>query len=183
MLHFVAMDTPTEKVLLRPADEADVTFLRQLFQEPELIGEFEWTGWGDPHDWQRRWEENGLVGQDFGVFLVVLEGERLGLVNYRRQTAGPTGHHWEIGAVLVPGARGHGYGTHAQRLLTRYLFAHTTVNRIEAWTETGNVAEMRSLEKAGFTREGVRRGSFWPDGAWRDSVLFGILRDDAGAQG
>lgn len=182
MLCFVIMDTPAERVRLRPADEADVGFLRHLFQAPECIGEFEWTGWRDPHDWRRRWEENGLLGQDSGVFLVVLGGERLGLVNYRRQAAGPTGHHWEIGAALVPEARGRGHGTHAQRLLTRYLFAHTPVNRIEAWTETGNVAEQRSLEKAGFTREGVLRGSFWRDGAWRDSVLYGILRDDADAQ-
>lgn len=60
----------------------------------------------------------------------------------------------------------------------RYLFAHTTVYRIEASTEVGNIAEQRTLEKAGFTREGVMRGIGWRDGAWRDDVLYSILRTD-----
>jgi Acetyltransferase (GNAT) domain len=48
-------------------------------------------------------------------------------------------HCWEIGIVLLPEARGRGYGTQAQRLLARYLFAHTTVHRIWAGTEVDNV--------------------------------------------
>jgi RimJ/RimL family protein N-acetyltransferase len=35
------------------------------------------------------------------------------------------------------------YGTTARRLLVRYLFAHTTVHRIEAATEVDNIAEQR----------------------------------------
>jgi RimJ/RimL family protein N-acetyltransferase len=60
----------------------------------------------------------------------------------------------------------------------RYLFAHTTVHRIEAVTDAGNIGEQRALEKAGFTREGVMRGISWRDGAWRDNVLYSILRTD-----
>ena len=56
--------------------------------------------------------------------------------------------------------------------------AHTTAHRIEADTEAENVAEQRALEKAGFTREGVMRGVFWRDGAWRDGVIYSLLRTD-----
>jgi RimJ/RimL family protein N-acetyltransferase len=83
-----------------------------------------------------------------------------------------------MGIALLPEARGRGYGTQAHRLLTRYLFAHTTVHRIEAATEAANLAEQRVLEKAGFTREGVMRGVFWRDGAWRDGVMYSLLRTD-----
>ena len=79
---------------------------------------------------------------------------------------------------MLPEARGHGYGTQAQRLLARYLFAHTTAHRIEADTETSNLGEQRALEKAGFTREGVTRGAAWRDGAWRDGVTYSLLRTD-----
>ena len=51
------------------------------------------------------------------------------------------------------------------------MFAHTTVHRIEAATETGNVAEQKALE-------GVLRGIRWRGGAWRDEVLYSILRTD-----
>jgi RimJ/RimL family protein N-acetyltransferase len=55
------------------------------------------------------------------------------------------------------------------------------VNRVEAETETGNLAEQRALEKAGFTREGVRRGSIFRDGYWRDMVAYSMIRSDLGA--
>jgi hypothetical protein len=51
-------------------------------------------------------------------------------------------------------AAGRGYGSAAQRLLVRYLFAHTQVNRVDAITDITNVGEQRALEKAGFTRAG-----------------------------
>jgi RimJ/RimL family protein N-acetyltransferase len=92
--------------------------------------------------------------------------------------SGPAPSRWEIGIALLPQARGKGHGTEAQRLLTRYLFAHTTIHRIEAITATGNIAEQKALERAGFTREGVLRGIGWHEGAWRDGVLYSILRTD-----
>jgi RimJ/RimL family protein N-acetyltransferase len=102
----------------------------------------------------------------------------LGLVNWRGRGSSPPPSRWEIGIALLPQARGKSHGTEAQRQLTRYLFAHTTVHRIEAITATGNLAEQRALEKAGFTREGVLRGIGWREGAWRDGVLYSILRTD-----
>jgi RimJ/RimL family protein N-acetyltransferase len=83
-----------------------------------------------------------------------------------------------MGIGLLPEARGKGWGTQAHRELVRYLFAHTTVVRIEADTEAENIAEQRALEKAGFTREGVLRSVGFRDGRWRDGVRYSILRDD-----
>lgn len=68
----------------------------------------------------------------------------------------------------------------AQRLLADYLFATTTANRLEAGTDVENIGEQRALEKAGFIREGIRRGSLFRDGRWRDMVIYGRLRDDPG---
>ncbi|MEU4725631.1 GNAT family protein [Nonomuraea dietziae] len=79
---------------------------------------------------------------------------------------------------MAPEFRGKGYGTEAQRRLVRYLFEHTTANRIQASTEIENIAEQRALEKAGFTREGVLRGCGFRAGAWRDGVLYSVIRSD-----
>jgi RimJ/RimL family protein N-acetyltransferase len=170
------MDDPIE---LRPVGEDDLATLGELIAgDPVTAGEFSWYGWNDLQRWHRRWAENGLLGDDGGTLMVARGQKRLGLVNWRRKEATPTAYHWEIGVALLPGARGHGYGTEAHRLLVRYLFAHTPVHRIEAVTETGNLAEQRALEKAGFTREGVLRGVGWRDGTWRDGILFSVLRTD-----
>ena len=45
----------------------------------------------------------------------------------------------------LPEHRGRGIGTAAQRLVAEHLFAHTTVHRLEAVTETINIAEQRAL--------------------------------------
>jgi RimJ/RimL family protein N-acetyltransferase len=163
---------------LRPVAEADLTVIEQLTGDPEVAGEFEFYGWLDLRMWRRRLAENGLIGSDGGVLMVADGPVRLGFVNWRRVPAGMTAHAWEIGIALLPGARGQGHGTRAQRLLARYLLAHTTVHRILASTDVLNVAEQRALEKAGFTREGIARGVAWRDGQWRDGVIYSLLRTD-----
>jgi RimJ/RimL family protein N-acetyltransferase len=167
-----------DQVTLRPVGEQDLPVLEMLTWDPETAGEFAQFGWFDLELWRRRWAHNRLMGEDGGVLMVIRDGERLGFVNWRRKPSTPAAYYWEIGIALLPSARGRGYGTQAQRLLARYLFAHTTAYRIEAATEMDNLAEQRALEKAGFTREGVHRGTGWRDGAWRDGVWYSMLRTD-----
>jgi len=169
----------SDEVALCPVREDDLALLEDLTQDPEKTGEFEWFGWSDLRRWRRGWDENRLIGPDGGTLIVTCGDQRLGLVNWRRQPITvPSSYCWEIGIVLLPEARGRGYGTQAQRLLARYLFAHTTVHRIWAGTEVDNLAEQRALEKAGFTREGITRATGWRDGAWRDGVIYSLLRTD-----
>lgn len=168
----------SDQVTLRPVSEDDLPVLEKLTWDPETAGEFAQFGWFDPRLWRRQWAENELLGDDGGALMVVRGDERLGFMNWRRKPAAPAAYYWEIGIALLPEARGHGYGTQAHRLLTAYLFPHTTVHRIEAATEVGNIAEQRALEKAGFTREGVIRGGGWRDGGWRDGVRYSLLRTD-----
>ena len=108
----------------------------------------------------------------------MLDGETLGFVSWFRVPTGYTVYCVEFGISLWPDARGKGHGTTAQLLLARYLFAHAPINRIQAVTEAENLAEQRALEKAGFTREAVMKGRTFRDGAWRDEVLYRMLRSE-----
>lgn len=167
-----------DQVSLRPVGEDDLPLLYRLTSDPTATGEYEWFGWQDPGEFRRPWAENGLLGEDGGMLIVAKGAEALGLMNWRKHKTSRVSFCWEIGIALAPGARGQGYGTQAHRLLAGYLFAHTLVNRIQAGTETGNIAEQRALEKAGFTREGVLRGSGFRDGRWVDGVLYSMLRSE-----
>ena len=91
---------------------------------------------------------------------------------------GPASMCWNIGIDLIPEGRGQGFGTEAQRLLADYLFSSTSVNRVEASTDVQNQAEQRSLEKAGFTREGIVRGAQFRAGEYHDLTVFARLRSD-----
>jgi RimJ/RimL family protein N-acetyltransferase len=168
----------TDPVTLRPPAESDIPVFISLTGDPEMTGEFSWFGYAGLPDWRRRWLDNGLIDLDGGVLVVVRGRELLGLVSWRKHKHTPASFSWEIGIALLPQARGEGNGTEAQRLLARYLFAHTTVHRVWAATEAGNIAEQKALEKAGFTREGIQRGTGWRDGAWRDGVVYSLLRTD-----
>ena len=168
-----------DAVTLRPAQEKDLDVLDRFMAGPEETGPYQWTGWADPTRWRRRWAENGLLGPESGQLMVADgSGDILGFVAWRKMDAFGGGFYWNVGAQLLPGARGRGIGTRAQRMLVDYLFAHTLAVRIEAVTEEGNIAEQRALEKAGFTREGLMRSISFRDGRWRDSVRYSVLRDD-----
>lgn len=171
-----------DRLALRPVREDDLALLERLTNDPECTGPYEWHGWMDPSAWRHRWSENGLLGSAGGTLIVARGADALGFVNWRQIFYGtvPT---WEIGIGMLPGERGRGVGTRAHVLISRYLFAHTTANRIQAVTESGNRAEQRALEKAGFTREGVLRQAGFRDGCWRDAVLYSLLREDPSGPG
>ncbi len=165
-----------DQVDLIPAAEDDLPLLYRLTSGPEATGEHEWFGWQNPHAFRRRWEENGLLDEASGVLMVSVAGERTGFVGWQKRQMARTSFCWNVGIALAPESRGQGYGTAAQRLLVRYLFAHSQVNRIEAGTEVTNFAEQFALEKAGFTREGIIRGAAFQNGRWHDAVMYSVLR-------
>jgi RimJ/RimL family protein N-acetyltransferase len=163
-------------VELLPVTESDLPIIYKLTNDPEATGDFEWFGWQDQWQFQRIWEQDGLLNDNSGMLMVRNQGDPLGFISWRKVMTGRTSFCWAIGIAMLPEARGKGYGTAAQRQLVRYLFLHSQVNRIEAGTEINNVAEQRALEKAGFTREGVMRGAAFQGGRWHDAVIYSVLR-------
>ena len=90
---------------------------------------------------------------------------------------GPThgSRAWSMGLAIAADQRGRGIGSLAQRLLSDYLLR--TAHRVEASTDIDNHAEQRSLEKAGFVREGVIRGAqYRADGRHHDLVMYSRTR-------
>ena len=103
-----------------------------------------------------------------------------GVVSWHQEAYGPTvgSFAWNIGIGLAETCRGHGVGSVAQRLVAEWLFASTPLDRVEASTDVDNVAERRSLEKAGFTLEGVLRGAQARADGVHDLVGYSLLRSD-----
>jgi RimJ/RimL family protein N-acetyltransferase len=169
-----------ESVRLRPVSASDLEQVVRLIWDPTAPGEFQWFGFrmDKAREIERRWHDDGLIGDELS-FLSVAAGEAgeeacAGWVSWRRVRPAT----FEIGISLFLEYRGRGIGTEAQRQLVDYLFATTPVHRVQAGTETGNVAEQRALERVGFRREGVLRGVGIRAGEWRDGVMYGLVRDD-----
>ena len=171
------------EIRLRPVTEADLGMFRRFVVEPGLIG-LDWPGFRDPESVQRRFDADSYLGEDNGRLIVDVAtgagpgGEPAGLVSYQKRYHGTQAFCWEIGIALLPEWRGQGIGWRAQAMFCSYLFETTPVQRIEAATHAENAAEQRSLEKAGFTLEGVMRAAEFRAGQWRDGYLYSRLRTD-----
>jgi RimJ/RimL family protein N-acetyltransferase len=120
-------------------------------------------------------EHNGTL-----IVEAVATGSPIGTIGWHPvgYGPGPASMCWNIGIDLIPESRGQGFGTEAQQLLADYLFAATSVNRVEAGTDVENWAEQRSLEKAGFRREGIVRGAQFRAGEYHDLIVYARLRSD-----
>jgi RimJ/RimL family protein N-acetyltransferase len=171
-------------IRLRDATLADADLLIAWASSPELRGEF--NDFGPMLDGGTALREALALGplrnERNGEMLVVLEadGTPIGTIGWHEvhYGPGPGSRAWNIGIALIPEYRGRGYGAIAQRLLADHLFGTTDANRVEAQTDVDNVPEQRSLEKAGFVREGIARGAQFRAGTHHDLVTYARLRAD-----
>ena len=170
------------RVRLRDVTLDDADLLDAWNADPGSSGEFNDFG-GTPKPTDREALARGpLRNERNGQLMVerVADGQPIGVVGFHAVGYGPNPESvaWNMGIALLPEARGKGYGAEAQALFAAYLFETTEVNRVEAQTDVDNVAEQRSLEKAGFVREGTIRGAQFRAGAYHDLVTYSILREE-----
>ena len=171
-----------DKIYLRPVRQDDLPIFSLRSNDIAYLTEFNFFGLHQQNGLERNFQENGLLSQEFSTLVVVTcdSDQVVGDVSYRQTRYGPGDMSiaYNIGIVLAPEHRGKGYGVEAQQLLAEYLFSVYHIMRVEASTDITNSAEMRALEKAGFTREGVLRKAQWRNGDWHDLVIYSKLRGE-----
>ena len=176
------MNVQQYRVRLRDVTLADLDLLDGWATDPQSRSEF--NDFGEPPSLMPRdvVAKGPLRNEHNGVLIVErLEDQMpIGTVGWHKVRYGPNPESdaWNCGIELRPEARGQGYGTEAQALLAEYLFETTSMNRVEASTDVANLAEQRSLEKAGWVREGVQRRAQFRAGEYHDLVTFSRLRTD-----
>ncbi|ELZ24987.1 protein N-acetyltransferase-like protein [Halosimplex carlsbadense 2-9-1] len=170
-----------DRVTLRTVEQEDVPFLQRAGANPELrypLGAR-----------LRNREAIDVSEEEAGTdrFLVCLDGEdagpgrpdpddvrRIGAataegIDYRRP---------ELGYWLIPAVHGRGYGSEAVGLVVDYLFRSYDTPAVGAGAFDHNDASRGLLESLGFVEEGRRRKFMFVDGAHRDMVQYGLLREE-----
>ena len=84
----------------------------------------------------------------------------------------------EIYYKLLPKFWGQGYATEIARGLINFGFEKMHLHKVEAGVQTENIRSIKVLEKAGMTREGLRRKILPIRGEWKDNYHFAIVEDD-----
>ncbi len=176
------METPTittERLLLRPATQGDLSFVLTLFSRSETN---RYSSYGDistPKEAKQLFDAFLKPGSDTHFRLVVdLRGTgepvgTIGLYAYSEQN-----RRAELGYDLLREHWGKGLTTEAVIAVLRYAFEELKLNRVEAKTDSENVASIRVLEKSGFIREGLLRQRYNYKGGFHDEVFYGILVGD-----
>lgn len=176
--------TDAPRVRLRDVTLDDADLIDAWDADPASFGEF--NDFDMPREPTNReaLAKGPLRNERNGMLMIerISDGQPIGSVGWHKIRYGPNPESdaWNFGIALLPDARGHGYGAEAQTQLADFLFANTSVNRVEASTDVENVAEQRSLTKAGFQREGILRGAQFRAGRYHDLITYSRLREDPG---
>ena len=85
----------------------------------------------------------------------------------------------EVGFILRRDLWGQGLAAEALAAVVDWGFARLELHSVEAQLDAENVASQRTLEHVGFRREGRLRQSYFDGRQFRDTLLYGKLRDDA----
>jgi RimJ/RimL family protein N-acetyltransferase len=170
-----------ESVVARHVEEGDVPVVAPAFRDPGVGGENGIPPFAD--DALRTMLREQIPGLRARGVLVpyVLEdtgdGSLAGGLTLRNFD--PMRGVIEVGYWLFARARGRGLATRAVQAVVREAFA-SGLWRVEAHVRIGNDASERVLERAGFTREGVKRRYLRHGGERVDATIFSLLADEAG---
>ena len=122
-------------------------------------------------------ERSAREPEEFGWFVVEVDGERAGSVAFHRVSE--RNRIAEAGRfAIAPAFRGRGIGLEAARGFQRLLLLELGFHRIELQIYGFNERAIAHAERCGYVREGVKRKAYLRHGEWQDAVLFALLRDD-----
>lgn len=170
-----------DKIILRAVRESDLDALFDLWSDLELRGENYPMFLPSQVEFRKRFEEHGLLEENRGTLAVCVGDRVAGVINFY-----PVLYYagFELGYILFHQEdRNRGYMTEAVQLLSRYLFATKTINRLQIAAFPENAASKRVALKCGFTFEGTLRGAVFNGGRYRDVELYSLLRSETGSAG
>ncbi|KND32136.1 GNAT family N-acetyltransferase [Streptomyces acidiscabies] len=169
------------RLSLRELSKDDVDAVHAIYGNSEATEHLSFT----PRSLE---EVDGIVTRSIGsagadprqeYALAVIENDGGGLVGFARLALDPHQQRAAtIGFALRPDTWGKGYGKETVHLLLDLAFEDLGLHRVWAARAPLNMASEKTLISAGLVEEGRIRGHVHVRGAWRDSIVYGILKEE-----
>jgi aminoglycoside 6'-N-acetyltransferase len=154
-----------ERVVLRPAAEADVDALLTLLREPEIA------------EWWSAYDADEVRAELEPSFVILVDGVVAGWLQYDEETT-PDYRHVAFDILVTTRLRGQGYGREALRVAIRHFIARGH-HRFTIDPSLDNERAIRAYAAVGFRPVGVLRSyERAPDGSWRDGLFMDLLADE-----
>jgi RimJ/RimL family protein N-acetyltransferase len=164
-------------VVVRRARPDDVDFLVELLTDDDVEPFLAAVRAKSPDSVRGEIERSDEDPDAFGVFVIEVDGDRAGTMSFTR--ANRRSRIADLGGLAIhPAFRGRRLADDAARQLQRHLLEDLGFHRLQLEIYGFNERALAHAERAGFTREGVRRKAYWRNGGWVDGVLFGLVLED-----
>jgi RimJ/RimL family protein N-acetyltransferase len=174
---FDGLPLETPRLLLRPLRAFDAEALFGIFSDPGVM-----RYWSTP-PWSSLESARELIERD--LHATARDNLRLGIE--RRHDGALIGtcslyainetcRRAEVGYALGSAAWGEGYMSEALAALLDYGFTVLNLNRVEADIDPRNEASARSLQRCGFTQEGLLRERWIVGEEVSDTAFYGLLQ-------
>ena len=167
-------------VTFRRAELADVDFLVALFAHDEVDPFLAAVRVRDPDGVRADVERSLAEPQEFGRFVIEVDGERAGAMGF--QVVNRRSRIADLGGLAVhPDFRGRRVADEAARQFQRHLLEELGYHRLQMEIYGFNARAQAHAERAGWVREGTRRKAYHRPGEWIDGVLYGLVQEDLDA--
>ncbi|WP_367038387.1 GNAT family N-acetyltransferase [Streptomyces sp. Je 1-332] len=168
----------TARLRLRPFTDADADHLFALHSNTHVMRYWDSAPWNERAHADRFIARCGTMADEgTGARVAIDRASDGAFVGWCALTDwDPDFRSASLGYCLADTTWGHGYATEAAHALLQWAFDTLDLNRVQAETDTRNVASARVLEKTGFLREGTLREECIVNGEVSDTWVFGLIR-------
>ena len=164
-----AGDVPTlrgDRVVLRPLTHDDAPALLAILAEPGV------ASWWRRAEWEQVTEEGAIV------FVVTVEGETVGCIQFNEETD-PDYRHAVIDIFVADAWQDRGVGSDAMRAVIDYLTERRGHHRLTVDPAVANERAIHVYERLGFRPVGIMRAyERTADDTWRDALLMELVVGD-----
>ncbi|OIJ14341.1 GNAT family N-acetyltransferase [Anaerobacillus alkalilacustris] len=162
------------KVKLRAFEHEDIKYLHKWFNNAESISMIGRT----PMTFEET-EQLVFKMRNAGAVIMGVENNDQELVGWVHFSNMVLEHgRAEIGVLMSPDYRGHGYGKFAMKQMIEMGFNQLRLNKIYLTTRGINERAIALYKKLGFIVEGTLRQHSYINGKYVDTIFMGLLSQD-----
>lgn len=166
-----------DEIYLRPVESNDLPLIFKGLSHPQVI-QYYGVSYQTIEDTKEQmdWYQN-LVAQQKGQWWVIQrrkDDEWVGACGFHQREK--FHRRVEVGFWLLPEFWGQGLMAKALPLIIDYAFTQWSIDRIEAWVESQNIASKNLLIKLNFQLEGRLKRYEFKDGQSIDVEVYALLK-------
>lgn len=172
------LEITTDRLHLRPLQEADAEALFKYRSDPEISRYQQWEP-ADLSEVKRFIKDNSELTPGKWLQLAICLRDNHELIgDCGLHTPRDRDHETELGISLAGEYQGIGYAAEALKAVIDHLFRVMGKHRVYASVDPRNLPSIKLLERVGMRKEAHFKKSLRFKGAWADDCIYAVLGEE-----